>query len=98
MAMHPLQPTTEAERSVLGGISGALPDYSRPCPVCGRPLTGRQRSACSDRCRAAKSRYTSLLAFRERLFELRSMLDTLLKETNPVKPEGTAMKREGIPL
>ena len=28
----------------------------RPCPVCGAPLRGRQRSACSDKCRAAKSR------------------------------------------
>ncbi len=27
----------------------------RICPVCGRPLTGGQRSACSDRCRAIKS-------------------------------------------
>jgi hypothetical protein len=26
------------------------------CPVCGQPLTGRQRSACSARCRAALSR------------------------------------------
>ena len=28
----------------------------RPCPVCGAPLRGRQTSAGSDRCRAAKSR------------------------------------------
>jgi len=28
----------------------------RPCPVCGTPLRGRQTSACSDRCRAKKSR------------------------------------------
>jgi predicted nucleic acid-binding Zn ribbon protein len=28
----------------------------RPCPLCGTPLTGRQISACSDRCRVAKSR------------------------------------------
>jgi len=36
--------------------SGNLVASSRPCPVCGAPLRGRQRSACSDRCRAAKSR------------------------------------------
>jgi predicted nucleic acid-binding Zn ribbon protein len=29
---------------------------SRPCPVCGEPMTGRKTSACSDKCRAAKSR------------------------------------------
>lgn len=26
------------------------------CPICGKPLTGRQRTACSDRHRAALSR------------------------------------------
>jgi predicted nucleic acid-binding Zn ribbon protein len=27
-----------------------------PCPVCGRPVTGRRLVACSGRCRAALSR------------------------------------------
>lgn len=27
-----------------------------PCPICGRPLTGRQFSACSGRCRQALCR------------------------------------------
>ena len=28
----------------------------RPCPVCKSPMTGRQRSACSGKCRAELSR------------------------------------------
>jgi predicted nucleic acid-binding Zn ribbon protein len=34
------------------GFGGAI----RICPICNRPLTGRQTSACSDKCRAALSR------------------------------------------
>jgi hypothetical protein len=30
---------------------------AKNCPICGAGLKGRQRSACSDRCRAAKSRW-----------------------------------------
>ncbi len=28
----------------------------RPCPVCKGPMTGRQKSACSGKCRAETSR------------------------------------------
>ncbi len=28
----------------------------QPCPVCKTPMTGRQRAACSGRCRAELSR------------------------------------------
>ena len=28
----------------------------RPCPVCKTPMTSRQKSACSGRCRAEASR------------------------------------------
>ncbi len=34
------------------GSGGAI----RICPICNRLLTGRQTSACSDKCRAALSR------------------------------------------
>ncbi len=36
------------------------PIPTRPCPACGAPMTGRRTSACSDRCRAAKSRRTRI--------------------------------------
>lgn len=29
---------------------------SRACPICGRPMKGRQSSACSSACRTARSR------------------------------------------
>ncbi len=28
----------------------------RPCPVCKRPMTGRQKTGCSGKCRAEASR------------------------------------------
>ena len=28
----------------------------QPCPISGDPMPGRKTSACSDKCRAAKSR------------------------------------------
>ena len=47
---------SEPERTALAAPGGAVVASSRPCPVCGQPMTGRQTSACSDRCRATKSR------------------------------------------
>lgn len=29
---------------------------NRPCPVCGKPLSGRQKTGCSGKCRAEASR------------------------------------------
>lgn len=49
---------SETERAAVAPRGGAVVASSRPCPVCGTPLRGRQRSAFSDRCRAAKSRRT----------------------------------------
>lgn len=50
------------------GKSGA------PCPVCGALMTGRQKSVCSDRCRATKSRHARILVKREELLEMRGLL------------------------
>ncbi len=51
-------PLPESERAALGpsvvGSAGATPPGR--CPICGVGLRGRQTSACSDKCRAAKSR------------------------------------------
>jgi predicted nucleic acid-binding Zn ribbon protein len=49
----------ESARSALaqpGGLVVAPPDAFRPCPVCGRAMTGRRTAACSGACRAVKSR------------------------------------------
>jgi hypothetical protein len=46
----------KSERAAVAAPGVAVVASSRPCPVCGQAMTGRRRSACSDRCRAAKSR------------------------------------------
>ncbi len=47
---------TKSERAAVAARGGDVVASSRPCPVCGEPMTGRKTSACSDKCRAAKSR------------------------------------------
>ncbi len=49
-----------------------------PCPICGIPLKGRQKSACSGRCRAAKSRRARIPVKAEDARLLREALITLL--------------------
>jgi predicted nucleic acid-binding Zn ribbon protein len=46
----------KTERAAVSAPVVAFQEALRPCPVCGAPMTGRQTSACSDRCRATKSR------------------------------------------
>ncbi len=48
------------------------------CPICGVPLKGRQRSACSGRHRAAKSRQARVPIKAENGRVLRDALVTLL--------------------
>ncbi len=67
----------EAERSALEGICDTLPVDRRACPVCGAPLTGRRRSACSDRCRAALSRQKRATADAVREQRLRELVRQL---------------------
>ena len=43
-------------RAAVAPRGGAVVASSRPCPVCGQAMTGRRTSACSDKCRATKSR------------------------------------------
>jgi predicted nucleic acid-binding Zn ribbon protein len=43
-----------------------------PCPVCGRPLRGRQRTACSARCRAEASRQRKRKALDLRILSLQA--------------------------
>ena len=47
----------------------------RPCPVCKGPMTDRQRSACSGKCRAAWSRKKKAEAQEEREREVTAALD-----------------------
>ncbi len=68
----------ESERAAVApGVVG-FPDPILPgsCPVCGSPLTGRQRVACSDRCRAELSRRRKAQAQAERETQVRAYLQT----------------------
>jgi len=47
---------SESERAAVAARGEGVVASSRSCPVCGEPMTGRKTSACSDKCRAAKSR------------------------------------------
>jgi predicted nucleic acid-binding Zn ribbon protein len=46
----------KSERSAPGVPGRDVVASPRPCPVCGEPMPGRRRSACSDKCRATKTR------------------------------------------
>jgi len=69
----------ESERAPLAVPGEGVVASSRPCPICGTALTGRQESACSDRCRAARSRrrQTEGLAHRDR--RVRELLEAALR-------------------
>ncbi len=58
----------------------------RPCPVCKRPMTGRQKSACSGKCRAVASRRRKAQAQEERDQRLQRLVETLAREVG-LSPE-----------
>ncbi len=47
---------------------------SRFCPVCGEAMPGRRTSACSDKCRAAKSRQGKVVRQAEMKWAVRELL------------------------
>jgi predicted nucleic acid-binding Zn ribbon protein len=66
--------TERAALVVSGGLVLASP---RPCPVCGQAMTGRKTSACSDRCRAAKSRRSAAARIERRGQEVSELVRRL---------------------
>ena len=52
----------------------------RHCPVCKGPMTGRQKSACSGRCRASLSRKKKAEVLEERDHRLQRLVETLARE------------------
>ncbi len=54
--------------------------FDRRCETCGAPLTGRQKSACSGRCRAALSRKKKARAQEERDHRPQRLVETLAQE------------------
>ncbi len=63
-----------------------LDSFDRRCETCGTPLTGRQKSACSARCRAALSRRKRAEAQEERDQRLQRLVETLAREVG-LSPE-----------
>ena len=69
-------------RAAVAARGGGVVASSRPCPVCGTPLTGRQASACSGRCRAAKSRRGRVEAQAERDLRVWELLAAAVRVLN----------------
>ncbi len=51
----------------------------RPCPICQTPMTGRQRTGCSGRCRAEASRKRKVEFVRGRKRKVRDLLEEALE-------------------
>jgi predicted nucleic acid-binding Zn ribbon protein len=62
----------EAARALVAGAR-------RECPGCGKPLQGRQKTACSGRCRAKLSRQHRVQEVRECLLAARQAIDLALE-------------------
>ncbi len=73
-------PPEQSERAALAKPGGPVVGSSRPFSVCGEPMLGRRTSACSNRCRAAKSRRRRTEAQTERDQRVRDLLTAALRE------------------
>ncbi len=51
----------------------------RPCPVCNAPMTGRQRTGCSGKCRAEASRKRKVAFIRGRKRKVRDLLEEAIE-------------------
>ena len=73
-------PSEESERAPLVKPGGDVVGSPGTCPICKAPLQGRQKSACSPRCRAAKSRRRRAPMKREELQAIRAALRRTIEE------------------
>ncbi len=64
----------ESARAAVAHAGAAVVASLRPYPVCGEPMTRRKTSACSDTCRAAKSRQGKVVRWAERKRAVRELL------------------------
>ncbi len=69
----------ESERAAVAARGGDVVASPRPCPVCGEPMPGRRTSACSDKCRAAKSRRRRAASHTERDRRVRALLEAAMR-------------------
>ena len=68
----------------------SLPPVVRSCPICGTPLTGRQK-ACSGKCRAALSRRKRIPVKAEDLRDLWGLAKETIGRVSEIKADATAM-------
>jgi predicted nucleic acid-binding Zn ribbon protein len=78
--VQPPDPLPKSERAAVGAAVIDSREVIPVCPICGKALTARQRSACSDRCRAALSRKQRAQALSERDQRLRALVTALARE------------------
>jgi len=72
-------PQEKSERAPCSASPGAVVASSGTCPICGTPLTGRQK-ACSGKCRAALSRRRKAEGQAHRDRRVRELLERALGE------------------
>jgi predicted nucleic acid-binding Zn ribbon protein len=65
--------------------SARTPGIPRSCPVCGVPLTGRQRTACSGRCRRELSRLRDAATTEAKVATLQHRVVDLQAETHVLR-------------
>ena len=73
--MHEALSDSESERAAVAARGAAPGDGIRRCPVCGMALRPGQTSACSGKCRAAKSRQSR----QDAVVTLEAQLERLLE-------------------
>jgi predicted nucleic acid-binding Zn ribbon protein len=80
--MQVATPEEKSERAAPSPSVVGSGEPSRACPICGRALSGRQKSACSDRCRATLSRSRRAEALQVRDQEVRKLLLAAIRILN----------------
>ena len=83
---------SESERAAPGDARAGVVGSPKRCPVCGAPMLGRKTSACSDRCRAAKSRGRRVPLPIAEAKAIRASLATALEAVSDAK---TTLERYG---
>jgi predicted nucleic acid-binding Zn ribbon protein len=75
---------SQSERAASGPSVPDVLASSQPC-VCGTAMSGRQTTACSDRCRAAKSRRARVPLLVREVREIRARSTTILERAWEIK-------------
>ena len=83
-------PSEKSERAPCSAPPRVVVASPGCCPICGRPLRGRQR-CCSGRCRAALSRRRRIPVKAEDLRGLRVLVTETVERVSEIKADATAM-------